>query len=40
MRKGYWEVELQNATLGGQDIGIRTQRAAIDTGMMSNGLYL
>ncbi|KAJ3183608.1 Vacuolar protease A [Gaertneriomyces sp. JEL0708] len=32
IRKGYWEVELQNATLGEQDIGIRTVRAAIDTG--------
>ncbi|TPX57553.1 hypothetical protein SpCBS45565_g08185 [Spizellomyces sp. 'palustris'] len=32
IRKGYWEVELQNATLGGQDIGVRTKRAAIDTG--------
>ncbi|KAJ3054605.1 Vacuolar protease A [Rhizophlyctis rosea] len=32
IRKGYWEVELQNATLGGQDIGVKTRRAAIDTG--------
>ncbi|KAJ3154287.1 Vacuolar protease A [Geranomyces variabilis] len=32
IRKGYWEVELQNATLGGVDIGITTRRAAIDTG--------
>jgi len=32
IRKGYWEVELQNATLGGQNIGISTKRAAIDTG--------
>ncbi|KAI9106252.1 aspartic peptidase domain-containing protein [Phlyctochytrium arcticum] len=31
-RKGYWEVELKNATLGGQDIGIKAGRAAIDTG--------
>ncbi|KAJ3045082.1 Vacuolar protease A [Rhizophlyctis rosea] len=32
IRKGYWEVEMQNVTLGGQNIGVKTHRAAIDTG--------
>ena len=32
IRKGYWEVHLQNVTLGGQNIGVTTTRAAIDTG--------
>ncbi len=32
IRKGYWEVELQNVTLGGEDVGVTTFRAAIDTG--------
>jgi saccharopepsin len=32
VRKGYWEVEMNNVTLGGEKIGITTNRAAIDTG--------
>lgn len=32
IRKGYWEVELQGAKLGGKNLGITTKRAAIDTG--------
>ncbi|KAJ3277505.1 Vacuolar protease A [Borealophlyctis nickersoniae] len=32
IRKGYWEVELQNVTLDGAGIGVTTKRAAIDTG--------
>lgn len=32
IRKGYWEVELQSVTFGGQSIGGEGRRAAIDTG--------
>jgi len=32
IRKGYWEVELENVTMNGEKIGITTKRAAIDTG--------
>ena len=32
LRKGYWEVGLDKVTLGGEDIGVNTRRAAIDTG--------
>ncbi|KAI9033121.1 aspartic peptidase domain-containing protein [Hyaloraphidium curvatum] len=32
IRKGYWEVELQGAKLGGKKLPIETKRAAIDTG--------
>jgi len=32
IRKGYWEIELQNVTFGGEDLGLEPQRAAIDTG--------
>ena len=32
VRKGYWEVEMQNVTFDGEDVGITTTRAAIDTG--------
>ncbi|KAI8806020.1 aspartic peptidase domain-containing protein [Cladochytrium replicatum] len=31
-RKGYWEVELEAVTLGGNDVGVTTRRAAVDTG--------
>ncbi|KAJ3021875.1 Vacuolar protease A [Thoreauomyces humboldtii] len=31
-RKGYWEVEMHNVTLGGADLHFGTTRAAIDTG--------
>lgn len=35
IRKAYWEVELQNATLGGEPLDLGTGRtgAAIDTGI-------
>jgi len=32
IRKGYWEVELEDVTMDGQKIGVTTRRAAIDTG--------
>ncbi|ORX59095.1 peptidase A1 [Piromyces finnis] len=32
IRKGYWEVELEGVTMGGEKIGVTTRRAAIDTG--------
>lgn len=32
VRKGYWEVELEGFTLDGADIGVKSNRAAIDTG--------
>jgi saccharopepsin len=32
IRKGYWEVELEEVTMNGEKIGITTKRAAIDTG--------
>ncbi|KAG5456905.1 MAG: endopeptidase, partial [Olpidium bornovanus] len=32
IRKGYWEIELQNVTFGGQNLDLEPQRAAIDTG--------
>jgi len=32
IRKGYWEVELEDVTMNGEKIGITTRRAAIDTG--------
>jgi len=32
IRKGYWEVELEDVTMNGEKIGITTKRAAIDTG--------
>ncbi|KAI8820239.1 aspartic peptidase domain-containing protein [Fimicolochytrium jonesii] len=32
IRKGYWEVQLQNVTLGNENLGVSTFRAAIDTG--------
>ena len=32
VRKGYWEVEMTNVTLDGEDIGVTANRAAIDTG--------
>jgi saccharopepsin len=32
IRKGYWEVELEDVTMNGEKIGIKTRRAAIDTG--------
>ena len=35
IRKGYWEVALTNVTLGGENVGVTTGRAAIDTGKCS-----
>ncbi|TPX49686.1 hypothetical protein SeLEV6574_g01315 [Synchytrium endobioticum] len=32
IRKGYWEVELQNVSMAGKPLGFATNRAAIDTG--------
>lgn len=32
IRKGYWEVQLDSASLGGHALPIQTKRAAIDTG--------
>jgi len=32
IRKGYWEVELEDVTMNGEKIGVTTRRAAIDTG--------
>ena len=32
IRKGYWEVELQDAKMNGKSLGFTTKRAAIDTG--------
>ncbi|KAG5456990.1 MAG: putative aspartic endopeptidase, partial [Olpidium bornovanus] len=32
IRKGYWEIELENVTFGGENLHLDPQRAAIDTG--------
>lgn len=32
IRKGYWEIELQNVTFAGENLDLEPQRAAIDTG--------
>lgn len=32
IRKGYWEIELEKVTFGGEDLDLDPQRAAIDTG--------